>query len=146
MDVANYEIRKLDDLVYKYISKDKTITNTEISPLTVLGENYGSLMLKVDLTLEDEKNRIEQLSLVAKMIPENQFFQDLFNTQLTFKLEAAFYQTIVPTLQNFQREKGITKVIDLFPNFYGARINLNGSENVDSDGVILMENLKVSGE
>lgn len=139
-------IQELDHLLRHHFSKDKRIIKAKISNLTAPGENYGSTMMRVDLTLEDENKYIETLCIVAKMIPETEFFQEFFNVQLTFKLEVAFYEIIIPTLQNFQRDKSVTNVIDCFPKFFAARMNLTGSEKVDRNGVILLENLKVSGE
>lgn len=140
------KIRKLEDLIYSHIDKNKRIVNTKIINLTTPGENFGSTILNIDISLEDELKVIETLNLFAKMLPLSELYRIFFNVQVTFKLEIAFNEVIIPTLQNFQREKGITDVIDFFPNFYGARANLNNSETVDEDGVILLENLKLSGE
>lgn len=147
MNLDSVKIEKLEDLVGKYIEKTQKVIDSKISRLTAPGENFGSTILKIDLTLQNDGNKeTKELSVVAKLIPELEFFQELFNAQVTFKLEAAFYDIIIPTLQNFQREQGIEKVIDFFPKFYGARMNLNGSDKVDGDAVILLENLKVTGE
>lgn len=140
------KLEKLDELISPYIEQDKKIIETKITNITQPGENNGSTILKVDLILENKAKQHEQLNIFAKLIPPTEFFQKLFNCQLTFKLEAAFYAEIVPTLQSFQREKGITKVMDLFPRFYGARSNLNETDIVDTHGAILLENLKVSGK
>lgn len=141
---AMVHIEKLEDLIHHYIG-NKKIVNSKTINLTVPGENYGSTILKVDLILEDNENMRESLSIFGKMIPESDFFRELFNVQVTFKLECALYATIVPTLQNFQREMGIKKVIDCFPKFYGARMSLENGKNVDKNAVLLLENMKVSG-
>lgn len=146
MEVKSDKIEKLEDLVTQYIDKDKKIKKSEIKRLTAPGENFGSLMLKVDLLLQDNHGETEPLSIVAKLIPDTEFFQKIFNVQVTFKLEAAFYDIIVPTLQQFQRDQGIQNVITFFPKFYGSRKNLNGGDNVDGNAVLLLENLTVSGK
>lgn len=145
-DNENPKLEKLEHLISPYIGKDKQIINTKIANITAPGENNGSTILKVDLIIENGNKHQERLHLFAKLIPPSEYFQNLFNCQVTFKLEAAFYEVIVPTMQSFQREKGFTKVMDFFPQFYGARSNLNDSEIVDVNGAILLENLKVSGE
>lgn len=146
MEVRAEKIEKLEELINQYIDKDKKVVNTKITRLTAPGENFGSTMMRVDLVLRDEHAKDEPLSIVAKLLPESEFFQEIFNVQVTFNMEAAFYEEIVPTLQNFQREQGITDVIDFFPKFYGFRRNLNGSDKIDGDALLLMENLKTSGE
>lgn len=140
------KIKKLEDLIYRHVDKNKRIVSTRIINLTTPGENFGSTILNIDISLEDEHKAIETLNLFAKMMPVSELYRIFFNVQVTFKLEIAFYEVIIPTLQNFQREKGITHVIDFFPNFYGARANLDNNETVGEDGVILLENLKLSGE
>lgn len=146
MDVQTVKIEKLEELVSRYISKTKKIIEKKITPLTAPGENFGSTILKVDLVVQNEDKTKEDLSIVAKLIPTMEFFREMFNVKVTFKIETAFYDIIVPTLQDFQREQGMTDVIDFFPKFYGARMNLDGSDNIDNDAIILMENLKVQGK
>ncbi|CAH1155958.1 unnamed protein product [Phaedon cochleariae] len=138
------EIKNLEQLLLQHLDKGKSIVATNISRLTSYGENYGSEMLKVDLTLKDETGHTEELSVVAKLIPESEFFRVLFNVQVSFKVETAFYDTIVPALQEFQRQHGVTKVIDNFAKFYGARTSLEG-EVVNEDAALILENLKVQG-
>lgn len=146
MDAATLNIEQLEDLLGSQISADKKIIDKKIAYLTAPGDNYGSIMLKVDLTLQDKNNQKDNLSVVAKIIPISEYFQEAFNVQVTFKNEIAFYATILPTLNNFKKQHGITEDSDLFPKLYGARISLDSqSQKVDKDGVILLENLKTQG-
>lgn len=146
MDVHTVTIDKLEELLSQYINKTKKIIDRKITPLTAPGENFGSTIVKLDLVVENENKTREDLNIVAKLIPKLEFFREVFNVAVTFKLETAFYDIIVPTLQNFQREQGMTEIIDFFPKFYGARINLDGSDKVDDNAIILLENLKVQGK
>lgn len=146
MEIENVQIEKLEELMRKYIAETQKVTGTKISRLTAPGENFGSTILKLDLTLQDDDGKTEDLSVVAKLIPELEFFRMIFNVQVTFKIEAAFYEVIIPNLQDFQKQQGVQDVIDFFPKFYGARMNLDGSDRVDGDAVILLENLKLSGK
>lgn len=146
MQVTADRIEKLDELVGQYIEKDKTISNVEIVRLTAPGENYGGTILKVDFVLKDKNGATAPLSIVAKLIPEKEFFQKIFRINVTFKLEAAFYSTIIPTLLDFQREQGVPNLIDIFPKFYGARFNLDNGDEVDGNAVLLLENLHSSGK
>ncbi|XP_074031753.1 uncharacterized protein [Leptinotarsa decemlineata] len=141
------KIEKLDELLGQYIDSKKKILDTKISRLTAPGENYGSEMLRVDLVLKDgETDKEEDLSVVAKLIPISDFFRTMFHVQVTFKNEKEFYNTVVPTLQAFQRKQGATKVIECFPKFYGARSNLeNNNGLVDDNAVLILENLKSKG-
>ncbi|RZC41044.1 EcKinase, APH, and/or DUF1679 domain containing protein [Asbolus verrucosus] len=135
------KIEKIEDLLI--FDKNKKIIEHKIKRLTAPGENYGSLMLSVDIMLKNSQGT-EEINVVAKMVPPNEFIQEIFNTPVTFRNEIGFYKNIVPVLQNFQREHGVDKVIDFFSKYYGSRLNLkNNNDKVDADAALLLENLKV---
>lgn len=140
-------IENLQEVLSGLLEKDKKIRKINITNLTAPGENYGSIMSKLDITVKNEKNGSEEeVHAVAKQIPEKEMARKIFNIQVTFKNEIAMYDTIVPTLQAFQRENGVNEVIDCFPKFYGGRINLQeGSGTVDEDAVLILENLITKG-
>uniref|UniRef100_A0A6P7FGC0 Uncharacterized protein LOC114330006 n=2 Tax=Diabrotica virgifera virgifera TaxID=50390 RepID=A0A6P7FGC0_DIAVI len=140
------KIEKLDDLISDHIGKDKKVIGSKITRLTAPGENFGSEMLKVDIRLKSAEGKEEDLHVVAKLIPENEFARAIFNVDVSFNVEKGFYNVIVPTLQDFQRKQGITKVIDCFPRLYGARNNLgNNGGKVDDNAALVLENLKIQG-
>ncbi|XP_063927629.1 uncharacterized protein LOC135140848 [Zophobas morio] len=133
------QIKKLENLV---CLPGKKIQSCDVKRLTAPGENYGSLMLSLDITAEGP-NGPEKISLVAKTVPPNEFIQELFMTSITFRNEIVFYKQIVPTLQEFQRENGVKEVIDFTPKYFGSRLNLTGGESVDENGALVLENLKI---
>ncbi|KAJ3658375.1 hypothetical protein Zmor_010115 [Zophobas morio] len=136
-------IEKLENILF--LDENKTIIDHQVKRLTAPGENFGSLMLSVDITVQNAYGT-EEIHTVAKMVPPNGFIQEVFNTQTTFKNEIGFYNNIVPVLHEFQREQGMDELVDFFPKYYGGRINLNGDPSVvDSDAVLLLENLKIAG-
>ncbi|XP_966903.1 uncharacterized protein LOC655281 [Tribolium castaneum] len=121
----------------------KKLKECKIARLTAPGENYGSLMLKVDVTLTTTSGGSETLHLVAKMVPPNPDIQEIFNTSVTFRNEIEFYRKIVPALRNFQKKFG-PEVVNFFPKYFGSRLNLTGSDHVDPDAVLLLDNLKIA--
>lgn len=146
MQVNAEKIERLDELINQYIEKGKKIADVQITRLTAPNENFGSTILKVDMLLKDNQDKSNTLSVVAKLIPENEFLQKIFKVPISFKMESAFYSIIIPTLQEFQREHRVTDVIDFFPKYYGSRNNLDGNDKVDANAVLLLENLKVVGK
>lgn len=142
----HYEIDQLEQIVQPYFGKNVKILKTNFQRLTQPGENYGSLMLRVDLTVTDETNGEQVISMVAKMCPPNEWIRNMFNTPVTFKKEEAVYKEISITLQAFETEYGLSEMTYFFPKYYGSRLSLNtNSTEVDDDAVILLENLKVRG-
>lgn len=146
---GGYELKKLEDVVSQYICRKKKIEAKKISLFSAPGENYGGILLKADLTLRNDRENglpeYEDLSLIIKTIPPTEYFQILFNTQVSVKAEIAFYEVIVPTFNDFQTKHGI-KTNDLFPEFYGGRISLDeNSDKVDRDSIIALQNLQIEG-
>lgn len=144
--MSEESINNLNELLRSYIGPNKKIRHVEIQRLTPPGENFGSIMLKVDLDVQKNDGTEEKIYAVAKKIPSSEMFRKIFNIQVTFKNEMAFYTTILPTLREFQKECGVEDVLDCFADFYGARISLDEKSTVvDDDAVLMLENLSASG-
>ncbi|XP_076273119.1 uncharacterized protein LOC143204457 [Rhynchophorus ferrugineus] len=139
------KIVNLDELIRGRIEGE--VVEQTVTSLLPPGENFGSVMYKVDFKVQRPGSKEEEEHhAVAKCTPLNKVTQEIFNTQVTFKSEIGWYTTVIPTLRRFQKEKGIDEDLDYFQSFYGARISLDpGSEVVDEDGVILTQNLKDLG-
>lgn len=129
----------------KLQSPTKQIIRTATKTLTAAGENYGSIMLSLDVTLKDTKTGEEEtIHAAVKAVPKNELIRKLFQPEITFLKEIALYNTIIPTLQQFQRKHGIEDVIDVTPTYYGGRIGLKPDE-FDLNAVLILENLKTNG-
>ncbi|KAF2878838.1 hypothetical protein ILUMI_27327 [Ignelater luminosus] len=142
------QIEELDQLLQPFFKKNLKITQYTTKKLTAAGENYGSLMLQVEMKLKDDNDPSTErnLNLVAKMCPPNEFIKKMFNTAVTFKKEMEFYKIIIPTFKSLQIEQGVPEIMDCIPECYGARISLDPkSDVVDDNAAILLENLKLQG-
>lgn len=142
------EIRELDVLLSKHVGNSIKILKQETKYLTLPGENYGSIMLSVIVDIEDANSIQNTLHLVAKMIPINEMLKEIFQVQVTFIKELSVYTKIVPALFQLEEEYGIEgyRASSLFCKCYGGRSNLNEEiGTVDSDAMILFENLKTNG-
>lgn len=144
--MEEFNIKKLDELIQRYIDNGKIIHKKDISRLIKRGENYCSLLLKVDVTLKClNEERQEILKLVAKCRnTDRNFFEILATWQ--FQKEIDFYTKIVPVFENFQRELGMEDQCKIFAKVYAARKNLHGKSEDIEDAVILMENLSAQGK
>ncbi|XP_072400514.1 uncharacterized protein [Diabrotica undecimpunctata] len=141
------QIKQLEALLGKQLVK-KTIKNVNINNLTAPGENFGSIMYKLDIVLNNNDNGTEEiLHAVAKTLPAAELWRKIFNIQVTYTNEMAFYQIVLPTFQEFQRSLGIDNVINCFAECLAVRKNLlgNDSDVIDDDAVIVLENLISKG-
>lgn len=143
------EIKNLPELLTQYVGPNKKVISSNVSKLLAPGENYISVVLKVDVVLKDEENGKEAtLSAVGKCLHSNDV-NEIFKTvgKITYKYEKAWYTEIVPTLQNFVEERGFKGNFDIFPKLIAYRANLHGeNDEVDDDCILLLENLSVNGK
>ncbi|XP_028140019.1 uncharacterized protein LOC114334183 [Diabrotica virgifera virgifera] len=140
------QIKQLETLLRKQLTK-KTIKNVNISRLTEPGENFGSIMYKLDIVLSNNDNGTEEiLQAVAKTLPDTELWRKIFNIQVTYTNEMAFYEIVLPTFLEFQRSLGINEVINCFAECLAVRKNLlENSDIIDDDAVIVLENLIPKG-
>lgn len=143
------EIRNLEDFLADFIEPNEKVISSNVERLTAPGENYLSLVLKVDVTLLNQESGIQkQFSGVAKCFnPRKEKEEEKFRTfeKENYVSELTFYKDIVPTLSDFAKERGLA--FDIFPKLIGYRPNLHGkTDDVDDDSIILLENLKLEGK
>ena len=139
-------IQNLEFVLKDFMGSCPKIQNIEWKHLTDPGENFGSLILALDLMV-GENGKSETLHLVAKLPPKSAYLVDLFNSPMSFYKEIYFYKIIAPELEKFQAENGIQKneIIKLVPRFFGGRLGLRNVEEFDNQATILLENLKTQG-
>ncbi|XP_056635280.1 uncharacterized protein LOC130444239 [Diorhabda sublineata] len=139
-------LQSFENLLSKTLGTNKKIIHSDITNLVPPGENFGGELLKLTITVENQITKeTEVLHAVAKKIPEMELFQKIFNIQETFKSEILFYEKLVPIFKQFQKQHKIENVLNCFAEIYGSRLNLNGSDIVDRDAVIILEDLIISG-
>lgn len=138
----------LRPLLRPHLEEDYEILDYYTKPLTAVGDNYGSTMLALSVKLRHEGSYKEKtLEMVAKMVPENPVFFQMFQVQLSFPKESSMYTTVADTLAKHQDEYQVPADLRMnaFCKSFGTRRNLNSAEIVDTDAVLLLDNLKVQG-
>lgn len=125
--------------------QNKEIKNINIKQLPLKG--YGSIVLKIDFTTKNKSDGTEEkVYAVGKILPPSEERREFFNVQVTYRNEVHFYQEVIPTLRALQSEIGLNDPLDMFADFYGARIDLNGSNRVTEHAVLALENLIEAGK
>jgi len=149
-DSTTFDLTKqeFESLLSPQLGSDVKVEDFKIQALTQPGENYGSTILAAELTIHQGREK-STLPLVVKLVPPSKFLCEIFNIEFTFRKEVNAYKLVSPQYKQLQAERGIpsNKCVDVFPKFYGARINKQGdlNEKADETAVLLLENLKISG-
>lgn len=135
-------VKDLDHLLRGTLGPDLRIRAIEWKPLTDPGENYGSLIYSVALTVSTKKIT-EVLNLVVKIPPPSKYLRDLFNSPVNFWKEQIFYEKVAPKFIQLQLESCIKpdKIVNLVPRYYGGRLGLEDPKVFDGQAAVVMENL-----
>ncbi|XP_050296698.1 uncharacterized protein LOC126736409 [Anthonomus grandis grandis] len=138
MSAIDYSIKNVEEIVQPHL--DGAIKNVDYARLTAPGENFASLILRVDFEL-DQNGLKKKVSTVAKTIPKGD--QGMMHCQAMHN-EIKWYKEIVPLLVSFGEEYGVK--VDIFPKCLGARYSLDPTkERADSESVLVLENLHPEG-
>lgn len=139
MSDIDYSIKDVEKLV----QVDGTVKNVEVARLTAPGENFLSLVLRVDFEVE-KNGSSKTISTVAKRLPLGERKSLDFNSKAMTN-EIKWYTEIVPLIKNFANEQGIQN-IDMFPEYCGSRYSLDPErQEADRDSVLLLKNLIPQG-
>ena len=142
--------RDLENLLRPTYGIDLVVESFTSNSLTEPGENFGSMMLALEIELlQGKQEKVKQnLSLVAKLPPPSPYLKRLFDIENTFYKEIICYIEVKGLYDKFQQEMGISKdkFLDVFPVCYGARTTLSHEigDVADENVVLLLENLKAS--
>ncbi|XP_063238613.1 uncharacterized protein LOC134540080 isoform X3 [Bacillus rossius redtenbacheri] len=145
-DDAGLTKQQLQELLAPALDKEGSrVEDVAVRYLTKPGDNYGSTMLSVDVTLAPGPRT---LHLVAKMLPKSAVMKEWFKCEVTVRKEMDLYLLVSPVFERIQRECHVPKdkFLDVFPVCYAARTSSKGaSAPVDETSIIVQENLKVQG-
>lgn len=142
------EIRNLEELLSTHFGATYEILDHSTTNLTALGDNYGSTILALSVKLRNKLTKDEEtVELVAKMAPKDPMFFNLFQVPVSFPKEASMYTSVARALKDHQEKHSVPEdlYLDCFCECFGVRRNLTGSEIVDMDAVLVLENLKPKG-
>ncbi|XP_060525239.1 uncharacterized protein LOC132701389 isoform X1 [Cylas formicarius] len=141
------KIENLEELVKPHLKSGEVVQSYDVKRLTAPGENFGSLMLSVILKVFNEETKEERsVSTVAKLMPQDEYVQKMFNSRISFRNEIRFYTTIAPLFDKYLKDKGVLEGLDFIPQDFGSRLSLDPElDETDDDVVLLLENIKVLG-
>lgn len=150
MDSAEkMKLKELEPLLRQSLNnKELKVIDFKVSRLVPPGENYCSLLVKLDAKVQrGNDGGTEDLHLVAKTM--NAVDKDAVAMWVDlYKKELFIYAELFPVYRDLERRAGIDEkdLIDISPKYFGHRNTLKvGEDVIDEDSLILMENIKVRG-
>lgn len=140
--MPEFNSENLENLLIGYLGGKFPLSKINESHL---GRNTGNHVRKLVLTVKGKKTVGKDevnIETVAKLIPGD---RDAEISKNAMKKEINFYKTVLPKLQDFQRQNKV-EIFSACPEYIGSRLNLTGSKEVNVDAAILLQDLWESGE
>ncbi|XP_061399693.1 uncharacterized protein LOC133335437 [Musca vetustissima] len=124
-----------ENVLKETVGDFKRIHKFEVKNALGPGENYATIMLRVNMDVVLRNDSIKQQSFMLKIAPDNKMYREQMSKLELFKTEAGMYRNVVPEFEELYRNKGVNIR-------FGARIyNLP----VTSHEYLLLEDLSTSG-
>lgn len=135
---------KLPDFVQNLLKKIIQENNfsdysVDIESGSQAGDGFSSNLYRITIS---EKRSDQKLNLVCKVAPQNENHRREFLSDITFKREALFYNTLMPIFAKFQNEKHVPndKHFRAYPKCYGTIAHDDSEEYA-----IMLEDLRPPG-
>ncbi|KAH1021149.1 uncharacterized protein LOC109543987 isoform X1 [Dendroctonus ponderosae] len=137
MSKSDYLIKDIENVI---TGIDGEIKKIDISRLTAPGENFISLVFRVDVQVEKD-GKVETVHAVAKRLP-TVIKMDL--NAIAMRHEIKWYSEIAPLIKEFGQEYGIDT--DFYPECLGTRLSMDSAKtNADEESVLLLKNINPDG-
>ena len=141
-DLPKFALDYIDEIVKKEGFLDHQI---EVEPASKHGDNFLGIVSRVIVRgtrLIDGKATEDRLDLICKLPPDNAARRQEFRSSEFFTREAFAYNVFLPTIVDFQNERGLSETEGFFsfPKCYKAEAN----EETDQF-VVIMEDLGQKG-
>lgn len=148
-DEASIEKKKtrlisLKPIIRKYLN-DENLEITDLAETNLIpsGENYFSLIIKLDVTIrKNSEPNEEQLHLVIKENASTDM--PLIIWPLMLKKELFVYAELLPMYRKLEIKAGIPndQLSNFSPGFVG-HVNSSGNNEIDDTSILIMENMKL---
>uniref|UniRef100_A0A1I8MAB2 CHK kinase-like domain-containing protein n=1 Tax=Musca domestica TaxID=7370 RepID=A0A1I8MAB2_MUSDO len=123
-----------ESVLKKTIKGYRCIRKFEVYPGSGTGENYATVMLKVQIEAELDDGSAQSTSFMLKTNHENEEIRKILNADNMFALEKSVYEQIVPAFEKLYADAGI--IIKFGPTCYDLPTE---------ESHILLENLTPKG-
>lgn len=107
-DIPDWLESKLFENVLKDTVKDfKKILNFKVKRALPPGENYATIMLKIQIEVELNSGECQTKTFMMKVAHDTEFFRQEMKKFNIFTIESAMYHDIKPELENLYKEIGL---------------------------------------
>lgn len=141
------DFKDLEPLLRRsYNDKNLKVLDFEATRLLPPGENYCSIMIKLNVRMRKNDGQEKTQHLVAKTPSPSENAVNI-EWPLVFKKELYMYAELRPLYRELDKASGIddNEVINVWPDYVGYRNSLDHGDKIDYDSLMLLENVKYQG-
>uniref|UniRef100_A0A0A1XJI5 Hemoglobin subunit alpha-A n=2 Tax=Zeugodacus cucurbitae TaxID=28588 RepID=A0A0A1XJI5_ZEUCU len=125
-----------EKVLSEFIPKYRKITHFEAKPALAAGENYATVMLRIQIDVELSDASKESISLMMKLPQENEILKDMMRKHNIFEIEYRMYHEVLPEFNKMYLDVGVNAMFSA---------NCYNIETPSEFGVILLEDLRPLG-
>jgi len=87
-------------------SSNVVVESFKISPASVKGDHYASVMFRAHVEYSIEKGALKEKSLIIKTMPDEGKKKELLEESKIFETEIGMYSKVLPDIQRILRDAG----------------------------------------
>lgn len=101
------EVRALSELLAGQLAAGERVAGYDARPATSVGENYGSTMLALDVSVVGASGDERHIHAFCKMLPDDPEIRAIFCVEVTFVKELQMYTLAVPAMLRLQLDHAV---------------------------------------
>lgn len=101
------KVELFEDVLKQTVPGYKKVRDFKAKSALPPGENYATIMLRVEIEVELEDEKVKSISYMLKLAHDNEMFREFMKRHNIFDVERGMYLDVVPELENMYREAGI---------------------------------------
>ncbi|XP_075148827.1 uncharacterized protein LOC142222531 [Haematobia irritans] len=123
-----------EEVIKKKVHNFREIKEFNVKPGSAAGENYATVMLRVDIVVELIDGSTEPITFMMKTCHDSDVIREMMKTHNMFDIEKSMYEQIVPAFEKLYDDVGVH--VNFGPESYSLPT---------SEPYILLENLSPRG-
>ncbi|XP_054740480.1 uncharacterized protein LOC129246012 [Anastrepha obliqua] len=101
------QAKLFESVLKKEVDDYKQIKEFKVSPACAPGENYSTVMLRIEITVEKQDGASKALSFMLKVPHNHEFMKEMRKKFNVFEVEDFMYRQVMPELEQLYIDNGL---------------------------------------
>ncbi|XP_013107718.2 uncharacterized protein LOC106087275 [Stomoxys calcitrans] len=110
------DVSLFEKIIKENVNLYKNITKFEVKPGSTAGENYATIILKINVEVELQDGSSKSMSFMVKTCHDSDMIREMLKSHNMFDVEKGMYDDIVPAFEKLYADAG--KQVNFGPKSY----------------------------